>query len=227
MLYCKDFSNQELSKFFPNRKSISFYISEIEAYAQRASIPHERVNGLCPCPFAYQELKNNRIKYEFITLINSDGEFHVTDDHVEMLFNFSNDKTKKTLVMVITNLSEIGEKPGLALAESLHNKYHEKYNIKHGSANELTVLMSNFNHVGYVNPPEFLFFLVQWAVDLEKGEVILTEAGYYDKLDENDLVLDNTEQDQHPILAVRNESGKCPMRKDVDPNIDLFAEERK
>ena len=219
-MYCKDYTPEELSTILDGGKTLGYYITEMEAYVERASIPHSKCGDLPPCPFAAAEMKKNRIKYEFISLSNG-----ITEQHLDLIHNFYNNPDKKTMMMIILDKGRVSERKGIALAGSLTERYAEKYPPE-DKEKAIVALISNWrvdDEVSYVNAPNFLFFLVQYDADLNKGIDILKKAGYYDNLTEGDLVVDATSE--HPIVSEKKAvTTGCPFHK-KEIEIDFYKKD--
>lgn len=225
MINCKDFTREELHKKFPNGKNVLYYVSEIEAYVNRASVNNPATNWLPPCPFSKVEMMKNRIQYEFINI--NEG---ITDEHLEIMNNFKNNPNKKTMFMVILDEEDMSEEEGVKLAGRLTRKFNRHY-AEDTDPDELVALISNWKADRevdvYVNAPQFLFFLVQWVGDLDEGNKKLEQLGYYDKLSPDQFIADDTQKGSHPILAKRVDRVVTESDKQNNVEIDFYDKNSK
>lgn len=199
LVHTKDFTSEELHRLLPSGRDLAYYIEQIEAFIERASQPLALLNALPPCPYAKQEMVNDRIHYEVIEV--GDG---VNADVIRRLHAFEQNPTKQTLVMVVDDIVEMPVDEARAWAAELSNAY-AKAHPPHTVAEKLSVLPgSPFDSEGAcVTLPPFTFFLVQHSVALDNAVASLKAQGYYDHLNKQDLVDDGVSV--HPMV----EDGTC------------------
>ena len=219
-MWCKDFTDEQLTTRLPNGKMIGWYVSETEAYMERASVRNSKINNLPACPYAKVEVKKNRVQYEFIELING----KITKEMVETVIKFAKNPDKKTMVMVITNTNDIEEDEGIKLAGKFTRRVNRKNREAKNTDEEVFCVLSNYKvdeasiEDSYVDPPQFLFFLWQHVNDIQRAIDQLDEYGYYANLDTSNFIPDDTQEDAHPILEKRKK-GVCPVHK-VAENVE-------
>lgn len=220
MIYCKDFSAEELHERFPNGKSRGYYITALEAYVAMASTPHPKTNGLGPCPFARAETVKDRVQYSFINV----KEANWLEEGVKMIRDFDLNPNKKTQLIIILDEDNVSGKLGRRWAGQLTNAYAKAFPPT-TEKESIVALISNWkedDQYSYINAPQFLFFLVQYNKDLDDAIDVLIKAGYYDKLENDDLVIDATAE--HKVITMRKE-GKCPYPHQIKERVREEGEE--
>jgi hypothetical protein len=180
------FTNEQLTQRHLSGRSLGFYITEIEAYIRRASIPLEKLNGLPACPFAMDEMLKDRIDYGVIYF--KEQEQGIVNALAKM-YEFDKDSSKQTLVLIADDIERIALDKGTELAA----KITECYRRKHGSK-DIVAIISNpaENKHTYVHLPPFIFFLIQYVSDLDRGIEWLRNKGYYKNLKDDEIVTDDS-----------------------------------
>lgn len=198
-MHTTDFKPEELRRPFPSGRDLAYYIAEVEAFIERASIPLALLNGLPACPYAKQEMVNDRIQYEVIEV--GDG---ITTDIIRRMRKFEQNPTKQTMIIIADDVVELPVDDARTWAADLSRAYAAAYPPS-SEAENLSVLPGTpLDRDGaYVVLPPFSFFLVQHSAALDEAVRSLKERGYYDHLSKHNLVEDGISV--HPML----EDGTC------------------
>ena len=195
LVHTKDFLPAQLHRRLPSGRDLAYYIEEVEAFIERASEPLELLNGLPPCPYAKQEMVNDRIQYEVIEV--ADG---VSADILRRLQAFELNPAKQTLVMVVDDIVEMSTDEARDWAAELSRAYAEAH-PPDSEAERLSVLPGSplDTEGAYVTLPPFTFFLIQHTAALDKAVASLKTQGYYDRLSKKALVEDGVSV--HPMVG--------------------------
>jgi hypothetical protein len=199
LVHTKDITPEQLHRPFPSGRDLAYYIAEVEAFIERASQPLELLNGLPACPYAKQEMLNDRIQYEVIEVAKGVGT-----DVVRRVHSFEENPGKQTLVMMADDVVEMPVDDATAWAADLSRAYAAAHPPR-SATDKLSVLPGSplDSDGAYVVLPPFTFFLIQHSLALDNAVASLKAQGYYDHLSRQNLVEDGISV--HPIL----EDGTC------------------